>query len=66
MNIPNKNNSNYVNNRKHLKYYKRVISLSLPYTKNCNSIIDVGSANVPMLDNFIAKKKLVLISGNLM
>ena len=43
MNIPDKNNSNYVNNRKHLKYYKRVISLSLPYTKNCNSIIDVKS-----------------------
>jgi glycosyltransferase involved in cell wall biosynthesis len=58
MNIPDKNNSNYVNNRKHLKYYKRVISLSLPYTKNCNSIIDVGSGNVAMLDNFIAKKKI--------
>lgn len=51
---------NYYSSREHLKYYKRVISLSLPYTKNCNSIIDVGSANVPMLDNFRAKKKVSL------
>jgi glycosyltransferase involved in cell wall biosynthesis len=52
------NNSNYFNSRKNLKYYKRVISLSLPYIKNCHSIIDVGSGNTPILENFMVKKKV--------
>jgi 2-polyprenyl-3-methyl-5-hydroxy-6-metoxy-1,4-benzoquinol methylase len=30
----------------------------MPYIKNCNSIIDVGSGNTPILENFMVKKKV--------